>query len=106
MAESVVAVPGTPSPVAVPEPQIVAVPIAKVAVIPLVLVAANAQPMNNITELVAYAKANPGKLSYASSGPGTNSGTPGASPKNESSMSEYVMPGARWPRRRRADAFR
>jgi tripartite-type tricarboxylate transporter receptor subunit TctC len=47
------------------------VPIAKVAVIPLVLVAASAQPMTNIAELVAYAKANPGKLSYASSGPGT-----------------------------------
>ena len=47
------------------------VPIAKVATIPLVLALSPALPINNIKELVAYAKANPGKLSYASSGPGT-----------------------------------
>jgi tripartite-type tricarboxylate transporter receptor subunit TctC len=49
------------------------VPIAKVAVIPLVLVISPSIPINSIKELVAYAKANPGKLSYASSGPGTSS---------------------------------
>ena len=49
------------------------VPIAKVAVIPLVLAAAPNLPIANVKELVAYAKANPGKLSYASSGPGTSS---------------------------------
>jgi tripartite-type tricarboxylate transporter receptor subunit TctC len=47
------------------------VPVAKVAIIPLVLAIAPAVPINNVKELVAYAKANPGKLSYASSGPGT-----------------------------------
>ena len=47
------------------------VPIAKVAVIPLVLATNNSAPFTNIRELVAYAKANPGKLSYASSGAGT-----------------------------------
>ena len=47
------------------------VPVAKVAVIPLVLASATTLPVKNMTELVAYAKANPGRLSYASSGPGT-----------------------------------
>jgi tripartite-type tricarboxylate transporter receptor subunit TctC len=47
------------------------VPIAKVAIIPLVLAASANAPFTNLKELVAYAKANPGKLSYASSGPGT-----------------------------------
>lgn len=49
------------------------VPVAKVAVIPLVLTAATNLPITSVKELVAYAKANPGKLSYASSGPGTSS---------------------------------
>ena len=47
------------------------VPIAKIAVIPLVLAVSNDQPIKSVAELVAFAKANPGKLSYASSGPGT-----------------------------------
>ncbi len=47
------------------------VPIAKVAIIPLVLAASNTVSFTSVKELVAYAKANPGKLSYASSGAGT-----------------------------------
>lgn len=47
------------------------VPVAKIAIIPLVLVASAALPVHDVKELIAYAKANPGKLSYASSGPGT-----------------------------------
>lgn len=47
------------------------VPVAKIGIIPLVLAIAPALPINTVKELVAYAKANPGKLSYASSGPGT-----------------------------------
>jgi tripartite-type tricarboxylate transporter receptor subunit TctC len=49
------------------------VPIAKVAVIPLVLAISSSFPIKNVKELVAYAKANPGKLTYGSSGPGTSS---------------------------------
>jgi tripartite-type tricarboxylate transporter receptor subunit TctC len=47
------------------------VPIAKVGVIPLVLATHPSSPFTNVKELIAYAKANPGKLSYASSGAGT-----------------------------------
>jgi tripartite-type tricarboxylate transporter receptor subunit TctC len=47
------------------------VPVAKVGIIPLVLAASGDVPFKNVKELVAYAKANPGKLSYASSGAGT-----------------------------------
>jgi tripartite-type tricarboxylate transporter receptor subunit TctC len=53
------------------DPVVDFVPIAKVAIIPLVLASSLAAPFNSVKELVAYAKANPGKLSYASSGPGT-----------------------------------
>ena len=37
----------------------------------VVLIANSAQPFNNVQELVAYGKANPGKLSYASIGTGS-----------------------------------
>jgi len=46
-------------------------PIAMVGGTPNVLVVAPALPVATLRELVAYAKANPGKLSYGSSGPGT-----------------------------------
>jgi len=45
-------------------------PIVKVAAIPLVLAATPSLKINNVKELIAYAKANPGKLNYATSGPG------------------------------------
>jgi tripartite-type tricarboxylate transporter receptor subunit TctC len=46
------------------------VPIAKVADSTLVLVTPATFPANSVQEFIAYAKANPGKLSYASAGVG------------------------------------
>jgi tripartite-type tricarboxylate transporter receptor subunit TctC len=46
-------------------------PIVKVSAIPLVVVANAGIPVKNISELVAYVKANPGKVSYASPGNGS-----------------------------------
>jgi tripartite-type tricarboxylate transporter receptor subunit TctC len=48
------------------------VPVAGVARIPLVLVVNNDLPVRNVADFIAYAKANPGKLSIASSGIGTS----------------------------------
>jgi len=48
------------------------VPVAGAARIPLVLVVNNDLPVRNVSEFIAYAKANPGKLSIASSGIGTS----------------------------------
>jgi tripartite-type tricarboxylate transporter receptor subunit TctC len=48
------------------------VPVAGIARIPLVLVINNELPVHNVAEFIAYAKANPGKLSIASSGIGTS----------------------------------
>jgi tripartite-type tricarboxylate transporter receptor subunit TctC len=46
-------------------------PVAYVADIPLVLVVHPALPVKSIPDLIRYAKDNPGKLAYASSGTGT-----------------------------------
>jgi tripartite-type tricarboxylate transporter receptor subunit TctC len=48
------------------------VPVAGIARIPLVLVVNNDLPVRSVAEFIAYAKANPGKLSIASSGIGTS----------------------------------
>src|SRR6202166_2150152 len=47
-------------------------PVAGVARIPLVLVVNNDLPVHTIAEFITYAKANPGKMSIASSGIGTS----------------------------------
>ncbi len=59
-------------------PQADFAPISQVAEIPLVLVAHPSLPANTVQELIAYAKANPGKVSYASSGPGSGGHLAGA----------------------------
>src|ERR1700677_1120533 len=48
------------------------VPVAGIARIPLVLVVNNNLPVRTVADFIAYAKANPGKLSIASSGIGTS----------------------------------
>jgi len=47
--------------------------IGTVGVLPLMLLAHPSAPFNNVKDLVAHAKANPGKLNYASYGTGTPS---------------------------------
>jgi tripartite-type tricarboxylate transporter receptor subunit TctC len=47
-------------------------PVAGVARIPLVLVVNNELPIHTVAEFIAYGKANPGRLSIASSGIGTS----------------------------------
>ena len=47
-------------------------PITLAGVTPNLLVANTAAPYNNVKELVAYAKANPGKINYATPGNGTS----------------------------------
>ena len=46
-------------------------PVALTATVPLVLVVNPALPAKNVRDLVAYAKANPAKMNYGSSGSGT-----------------------------------
>jgi tripartite-type tricarboxylate transporter receptor subunit TctC len=48
-------------------------PISMLASVPIMLVANPQQPYKTLAEFIAYAKANPGKLSYGSQGNGTTS---------------------------------
>jgi tripartite-type tricarboxylate transporter receptor subunit TctC len=46
-------------------------PVALIGAIPLVLVASSSLPAKSVPELIAYAKANPGKINMATAGKGT-----------------------------------
>src|ERR1700744_1145404 len=48
------------------------VPVASIMQLPNMLVVSNALPVKNVQEFVDYCKANPGKVTYASSGYGTS----------------------------------
>ena len=48
------------------------VPVASIMQLPNMLVVSNAMPVKTVAEFIAYCKANPGKVSYASSGYGTS----------------------------------
>jgi len=70
---------GSPSPLTVApslypklpyDPQRDLTPITLAATVPNILVVHPSVPVNNVRELITYAKANPGKLNYASSGNG------------------------------------
>ncbi len=54
------------------DPQRDFAPVILVAGVPNVLVVNPALPVNSVQELIAYGKANPGKLNFASSGSGTS----------------------------------
>ncbi|MBY4898474.1 tripartite tricarboxylate transporter substrate binding protein [Cupriavidus sp. AU9028] len=47
------------------------VPVHALSATPLILVVNPARPFQSVAELVAYAKANPGKVNFGSAGPGT-----------------------------------
>ncbi|THC46602.1 tripartite tricarboxylate transporter substrate binding protein [Massilia sp. Mn16-1_5] len=47
-------------------------PVTRVALVPNLLVANPSQPFKTVKELIAYAKGNPGKVTFASSGSGTS----------------------------------
>ena len=47
------------------------IPVAMVGTGPFIVAVANKLPVQSVAELLAFARANPGKLNYASSGPGS-----------------------------------
>jgi tripartite-type tricarboxylate transporter receptor subunit TctC len=54
------------------DPETDLIPVSLLTAVPSVLIVHPAQPFKNITEFVAFAKGNPGKLSYGSGGAGSS----------------------------------
>lgn len=53
------------------DPLVDLVPIARLAIVPVVLAASAGQPFASVAELIRYARANPGKLSFGTTGTGS-----------------------------------
>jgi tripartite-type tricarboxylate transporter receptor subunit TctC len=66
--------------------------VSMVAYTPNILLANPSQPFKNLPEMVAYAKANPGKLTYASFGTGTTSHMAGEMLKNVAGIDILHIP--------------
>jgi tripartite-type tricarboxylate transporter receptor subunit TctC len=67
-------------------------PIALVGETPLVIVAHPSVPVNNVAELIAYAKSRPGKLSYATPGNGSSQHFAGETLKDSAGMFMVHIP--------------
>lgn len=68
------------------------VPITRFTTIPAMVVVHPSLPVNNIKELIAYLKANPGKVSFASAGNGTTSHMAGTFFKNMAGVDIVHIP--------------
>lgn len=68
------------------------VPVAMVAQVPFILAVNNDLPVNSVQELVAYVKANPGKVNYSSFGNGTSNHMVGESLKLEANLDMEHVP--------------
>ena len=68
------------------------VPVASLMNSELVLVVPERSPVNTLKDLIAFAKANPGKLNYGSSGPGSNYHMAGELVKNLAGLDIVHVP--------------
>ncbi|MGH8735339.1 MAG: Bug family tripartite tricarboxylate transporter substrate binding protein, partial [Burkholderiales bacterium] len=65
-------------------------PVALIAEVPIVLITRKDLPVNDLKAFIAYAKANPGKLSYGSAGAGTMSNLSGELFKQLTGLNDLV----------------
>jgi tripartite-type tricarboxylate transporter receptor subunit TctC len=67
-------------------------PVSEVAVVSAVLVVNSSLPVKNLKELIAYARANPGKLNFASAGIGSSSHLAGELFKHDAKIDVVHVP--------------